>query len=68
MDMNAHIRLAYQKTRQRTIGQIEAEIMEAEANLLRATRGTFAEEYAETRLQRLKTELARFGKRKETAQ
>lgn len=60
--MNAIVKLAYQRTRGRTLGQIESELQEAEANLKRATRGSFAEEYAETRVRRLKIEKARFAK------
>jgi len=48
--MNANMRLVYQRTRQRTLGQIESELQEAQANAKRATRGTFSEEYAEHRV------------------
>lgn len=60
--MSAQLRMAYQRTRQRSLGQVISELQEAEANLKRAARGSFAEEYAENRVRVLKREKAAMEK------
>jgi hypothetical protein len=60
--MGAQLRMAYQRTRQRSLGQVISELQEAEANLRRAARGSFAEEYAENRVRILKREKAAMEK------
>ena len=60
--MGTQLRMAYQKTRQRSLGQVPSELQEAEANSRRAVRGSFAEEYAENRVRILKREKAAMEK------
>lgn len=58
--MTSHLRLAYYRTRTRSLGQIESEMQEAKAALDNAPRGSYAEEYAQERYDRLRREYNNF--------